>query len=177
MGSSSAEGFMNTDQDTMTVITNGLPTKAAKIRALDERGFQRADIARFLGIRYQHVRNTLERPQAESQKAAAPDRDAFTMHQDADAFTRVSVDSQGRVVIPETFRRLMKLDDDGNLIVRIDEDGELRLTSPMAAIDKVRRMIAENSFGGGSPVDELISERRAEALRDEAETLQHVPKS
>ncbi|HEY9056794.1 MAG TPA: AbrB/MazE/SpoVT family DNA-binding domain-containing protein [Aurantimonas sp.] len=168
---------MNADQDTMRTITNGLPTKAAKIRALDERGFQRADIARFLGIRYQHVRNTLERPRAESPKMATPDRKAFTMHPEADAFTRVSVDAEGRIVIPETFRRLMKLGEGGKLIVRVDEDGELRLTSPMAAIDKVRRMIAENSFGGGSPVDELIAERRAEALRDEAETLQHLPKS
>lgn len=166
---------MHMDQESMKAVTHGLPTKAAKIRALDKRGFKRADIARFLGIRYQHVRNTLERPQAASAKAA--DRDAFTMHPEAGAFTRLSIDDQGRMAIPETFRRLMKLDDGGNLIARIDEDGELRLTSPMAAIDKVRRMIAQNSFGGGSPVDELITERRAEALRDEAEALQHAPKS
>ena len=167
---------MRADQEYMNEVTNGLPTKAAKIRALDKRGFKRADIARFLGIRYQHVRNTLERPEPDTAKAA-PDRDAFTMHPDADAFTSLSIDAEGRLAIPEALRRLMKLDDGGNLIARIDANGELRLTSPMVAIDKVRRMIAENSFGGGSAVDELIAERRAEALRDEAEALQHAPRS
>lgn len=40
-------------------IVSGLTTKADKIRALSAAGFARADIARFLGISYQHVRNTL----------------------------------------------------------------------------------------------------------------------
>ena len=40
-------------------IVEGLTTKADKIRALDQAGFSRATIANFLGIRYQHVRNTL----------------------------------------------------------------------------------------------------------------------
>jgi uncharacterized protein (DUF1778 family) len=35
----------------------GLPTKAAKIRALLDEGHSRTDIAKALGIRYQHVRN------------------------------------------------------------------------------------------------------------------------
>lgn len=42
-------------------IVAGLATKADKIRALDAAGYSRADIARHLGIRYQHVRNTLVR--------------------------------------------------------------------------------------------------------------------
>ena len=40
-------------------IVEGLTTKADKIRALDVAGFTRTEIAQFLGIRYQHVRNTL----------------------------------------------------------------------------------------------------------------------
>jgi hypothetical protein len=40
-------------------IVAGLSTTADKIRALDTAGLPRAEIARFLGIRYQHVRNTL----------------------------------------------------------------------------------------------------------------------
>jgi hypothetical protein len=42
-------------------IIEGLITKADKIRALDAVGYARADIAKHLGIRYQHVRNTLIR--------------------------------------------------------------------------------------------------------------------
>jgi len=40
-------------------IVEGLVTKADKIRALDRAGFSRTEIAQFLEIRYQHVRNTL----------------------------------------------------------------------------------------------------------------------
>ncbi|MGN6094227.1 MAG: GIY-YIG nuclease family protein [Luteibacter jiangsuensis] len=43
-------------------VVEGLATKAEKIRALHGAGFGRAEIARFLGIRYQHVRNTLINP-------------------------------------------------------------------------------------------------------------------
>lgn len=40
-------------------LVEGLRTKADKIRALDKAGITRTEIARFLGIGYQHVRNTL----------------------------------------------------------------------------------------------------------------------
>lgn len=42
-------------------IVEGLTTKADMIRALDCAGFCRTEIAQFLEIRYQHVRNTLIR--------------------------------------------------------------------------------------------------------------------
>ena len=41
---------------------NGLPTKSAKIRYLDKKGYSRGDISRVLKIRYQHVRNVLVTP-------------------------------------------------------------------------------------------------------------------
>ena len=40
-------------------IIHGLNTTSDKIRALANAGYDRADIARYLGIRYQHVRNVL----------------------------------------------------------------------------------------------------------------------
>jgi len=40
----------------------GLPTKSAKIRALAAAGLSRSEIAKGLGIRYQHVRNVLITP-------------------------------------------------------------------------------------------------------------------
>jgi len=39
-----------------------LPTKSAKIRYLNSMDWSRGDIARYLGIRYQHVRNVLITP-------------------------------------------------------------------------------------------------------------------
>lgn len=46
-------------REEMEVATEGLTTKAAKIRTLDKLGASRTEIATFLGIRYQHVRNVL----------------------------------------------------------------------------------------------------------------------
>jgi hypothetical protein len=40
-------------------IVEGLATKSAKIRALDAAGLSRTEIAQFLKIRYQHMRNVL----------------------------------------------------------------------------------------------------------------------
>jgi hypothetical protein len=44
----------------MERLVAGKTTVSDKIRALNAAGFARADIARFLGKRYQHVRNVLE---------------------------------------------------------------------------------------------------------------------
>jgi hypothetical protein len=44
----------------MFELTEGFQTKADKMRVLERSGVARAEIARFLGVRYQQVRNTLE---------------------------------------------------------------------------------------------------------------------
>src|SRR6516225_8647367 len=48
------------DANRMSAIASCYATVADKIRALAAEGVPRADIARFLGKRYQHVRNVLE---------------------------------------------------------------------------------------------------------------------
>lgn len=39
-----------------------LPTTSAKIRYLNKEGYPRADIARILNKRYQHIKNVLDAP-------------------------------------------------------------------------------------------------------------------
>src|SRR5476649_533140 len=51
---------MAEDPERLGVIAARYATVADKIRALAGAGVPRADIARFLGKRYQHVRNVLE---------------------------------------------------------------------------------------------------------------------
>ena len=46
----------------MDAAVSGLRTKADKIRKLNELGVERAKIATYLDIRYQHVRNVLVAP-------------------------------------------------------------------------------------------------------------------
>lgn len=54
--------------DSFEELTGSLSRTSDKIRALDAAGWRRADIARALGIRFQHVRGTLE-PKAISRVA------------------------------------------------------------------------------------------------------------
>src|SRR5580704_403010 len=51
---------MSSETDRMQAIAAPYKTVSDKIRALAGAGYERADIARVLGKRYQHVRNVLE---------------------------------------------------------------------------------------------------------------------
>lgn len=99
---------------------------------------------------------------------AAPARSTFER---ADmARRRLDIAPDGRILVPADMRAAMLAEGGGPILAEV-VDGELRLITPKAAIRKVRRMIAESDWGGGSVVDELVAERRAEALRDDAEAL------
>lgn len=66
-------------------VVEGLPTKSAKIRALAEAGFARTEIAEFLKIKYQHVRNVLVQsgipttPKASAEKGAISAKTAIEL--------------------------------------------------------------------------------------------------
>jgi len=46
----------------LEALMAGLKTKSAVIRHLSALGKSRSDISKFMGIRYQHVRNVLTQP-------------------------------------------------------------------------------------------------------------------
>lgn len=64
------------DNVKMMEITQPYRTKADKMRVLERAGVARADIARFLGVRYQQVRNTLE---GDKRTGYAPDLNAILL--------------------------------------------------------------------------------------------------
>lgn len=84
----------------------------------------------------------------------------------------MEIDADGRITLPPHLRRAMLAENGGLLLAEV-VDGELRLISPKAALRKVKRLIAEQDWGTESAVDQLILERRAEALREYAEA--HLP--
>ena len=148
----------------MSRIVEGLPTKSSKIRALEAAGCKRAEIARFLGIRYQHVRNVLVQglPKSETRQPAQPAKPGNVDSQ------KLRISEDGRLVIPSEMRAAMLIDETGVLTARV-VDGELRVLTPKAALRSLQRMVQEASTGGVSMVDELIAERRAEARREAGE--------
>ena len=147
----------------MKRIVEGLPTISAKIRALGAAGYMRADIARFLGKRYQHVRNVLarDRPKSEATQSQCSIRD-----EPGDVESqKIRILADGRMVIPAKMRSAMLIDEGGYLTARVVE-GELRVLTPKAAVFRLQRRLREQVPEGVSVVDELIAERRTEARRE-----------
>ena len=140
----------------MDRIVAGLATKSDKIRALGRAGYARSDIARYLDIRYQHVRNVLVRAESQDQRPGQPG---------ALAPTWVDVGTDGRVVIPAPFRQALGIEHGGSVQV-MWEAGEIRLLGRDAAVRRAQNVVSRYVPAGASLADELIADRRAEAARE-----------
>lgn len=70
----------------------------------------------------------------------------------------------GRVLVPQSFRMAMGIDDSTKLSARVD-NGELRIVPQKLAIARLQALVKANDKGKGSAVDELLEERRTEAAR------------
>lgn len=139
----------------MDEIVAGLPTKSAKIRALDTAGYSRSEIAKYLEIRYQHVRNVLVQTKPEHAAGYVPER------------VRVKIGPSGRIVIPAPYRKALGVKE-GDVVTLQLEGDEVRVISPAAAIRRAQDLIAKYVPADVSLVDELIAERRREAAREAA---------
>ncbi len=153
----------------MQEVVKSLKTKSDKIRALDDAGFARTDIANFLEIRYQHVRNVLTAPRPARRQAEGlgPVFGREATSRGAVLKTTVQIGAGGRVVIPADMRVAMGVTDGDTLIARV-VDGEFRLLSKAAAVRKAQTLVRQFVPASVSLVDQLIEERRAEA-KDEGE--------
>jgi hypothetical protein len=135
-----------------------LPTTAAKIRVLAAQGQSRADIARALGIRYQHVRNVLMRDEAKAKAAEASESTKMP--------GKIRVGADGSAVVPATAVNALSLKQGDPLFVRFG-DGEIHLLTRAAVMRRVQSLVREFVPEGVSLVDELLEDRRREV---EAET-------
>jgi bifunctional DNA-binding transcriptional regulator/antitoxin component of YhaV-PrlF toxin-antitoxin module len=151
----------------MEDVSKGFKTKSDKIRALHDAGYPRADIARFLGIRYQHVRNVLVR--AEDMKSKHAEKSGVAERavgpEGIRTRMRLKMDAGGRIVLPPAVREAMNIGENGNVLAWL-ENGELRLVSPQVALKQVQVLARELLKGNDSLADELIAERREEARRE-----------
>jgi len=157
-------------------VVGGLGTKSDKIRALSAAGMSRADIARALGIRYQHVRNVLvgdeqagraaaDGPAAALRGSRAPSGPpASTAGSPADP-VKLRVGPSGEVVLPASMLEALGLRPGMALAARI-ENGELRLYTIAEAIRRAQELMRGVVPADVSLVDELIAERREEARRE-----------
>ena len=148
----------------MERLTAGLPTKSAKIRALGQAGFSRTDIAKFLSIRYQHVRNVLLQA-----GIGREDRGAADVQEDKVAIepapARVRVGPDGRIVIPAPMREALGVKE-GDVLFASKEGEEIRLATLDTVMERTKAILRDFVPEGVSLADELIAERRREAEQD-----------
>lgn len=165
---------MNTSQ--VAQIVGSAMTVSDKIRALDAAGYPRADIARVLGKRYQHVRNVLEADRLHPPRAArregplAASRSEAGLQESNRTFagaTRLTVEPSGMIRMPPELLAALQASPGSVVIAEMQPDG-VKLFSNSAAWDRVRAMVKEFGLDPSRDlVAELIAERRAEAARDD----------
>lgn len=158
----------------MQAQTAAFKTKADKIRALAKAGYTRQQIADFLGIRYQHVRNVLvddERRAKGPLGPVAPDwpSDLETKSaKPADHACRVDIGPNGEIVLPKHIMNAARTGPGHYLLVRFADD-QINLVTPEATTRKIQAITRRHIPEGVSLVDEVIKDGRREFEREEEE--------
>src|SRR5271168_1888291 len=145
----------------MAEIVEGRSTVSDKIRALNAAGVARADIARFLGKRYQHVRNVLEddaqsRPGGGGQEYVVGKADLSGVREEAQPFRGdddaayverrgrnvfwLDVKPDGSLPLPLEIVELLEATPGHRVFVEVKDD-RLTMMSAKAALEEVRALV------------------------------------
>lgn len=84
----------------------------------------------------------------------------------------VQLDDRGRLYLPAPLRERLQVDDGGQLLLTLQEDGSVRLVPARTVVSRFRGAFRDR-YGDRSLVDELLAERRAEADREAAALAHH----
>jgi hypothetical protein len=177
---------MAEDPERLAAIAARQTTIADKIRALSAAGVARADIARFLGKRYQHVRNVLEddaqsRPGGpdyvlgkadlsgvrEESPPFGRDNEAYVERRGRNVFW-LDVKPDGSLPLPAEVVDLLEATPGHRVFVEVKDD-RLTMMSAKAALQEAQAIVRKYIPAGVSLSDELIADRRAEAAREAAD--------
>lgn len=127
------------DEEKMVVLTEDFPVKADKMRVLAKAGVSRGDIARFLGVRYQQVRNTLE---GDKRTGYAPELEVkirkekvAKLHEEA-PFRLLTVAGDAPVILPADM--VEDLVDDGEPLYAVATKHGLFIGSARAMQERVQ---------------------------------------
>jgi hypothetical protein len=153
-------------------------TVSDKIRALARVGYARAEIARLLGKRYQHIRNVLEGDKLQLKPAtrassAADDgvREAKApqfVGQPTSPFYRLVVRDDGSLMLPREVRETLGVGP-GDVVMGHLQGKDFSLTDGLTSARRAQALVLATITGEGSMADELIADRRREAAREMAD--------
>lgn len=148
-------------------LTESLPTKSAKIRALDGAGYSRSEIAAFLGISYQHVRNVLGSLQASPSEPNEPTEVPAAPGPGGPPVPTsgvLTLDEDGRLPLPRVLLDALGRQPGDTLMWRF-EDGELIFMDRHAGVRWAQEFVAAKP-GRGSLMDGLREERDLQRARE-----------
>lgn len=151
-----------------------------KIRALDRAGLSRAEIARVLQKRYQHVRNVLEgdklrhgtgatsatsklsayRPTHSGETAATQESEPPPSSAPLALF-RIAAQQDGSVVLPRYVLDAFGAAP-GDMLTGVARPGELVLRTPSASVARAQELVRSLIPGDDSLADALVADRRRE---------------
>lgn len=152
--------------------TAALKTKSDKIRVLAKAGYTRQQIADFLGIRYQHVRNVLVDDERRAKAGQGPvSRDwpadlETKSAKPADRACRVDIGPNGEVVLPRHIMDAAGTGPGAYLLARFVDD-EIKLVTPEATTRKIQAWARSFVPEGESLLDTLREERQLWLKREE----------
>jgi hypothetical protein len=153
------------DRDEAERIAAAPMTVSDKIRALDAAGYPRAEIARVLGKRYQHVRNVLEGDKLQRPQHASPA--PVGVAEPSSVFGgvyRLEIGPDGTVRLPPEVMAALELRPGGVLISHL-EPNRLVILSTKAAWRRVQELAAPYARPGDRLAsEELIEDRRSGEL-------------
>src|SRR5215472_15153753 len=163
---------MSKETDRLAAIAGQHATVANKIRALSAAGVARADIARFLGKRYQHVRNVLEgdaqsggggyvlgkadlsgvRENAEPYRAEEDDRSLIERRGPGVYWLRVRPD--GSLPLPQEFVEALAAHPNARVFAKL-ENGEVKIISGEESMRRAQEIVRKYVPAGSNVVEEF----------------------
>ena len=145
-------------------IVTSSQTVSDKIRGLNEAGLERAEIARLLGKRYQHVRNVLEADRLKSARATWQEGRRPTTQAEAlsDTAYRLTLDASGTATVPAALTQALGLSAGDTLVADIRGD-RIVLKTGKAALKEAQALIRSLVPEGVSLSQSLVDDRRLAA--------------
>jgi hypothetical protein len=166
----------------MAELIEPYSTVSDRIRVLDAAGVQRAEIAKFLGKRYQHVRNVLEGDaqsggytlgradlsgtRETAQPFERPDDEAALIERRSPGAFWLRVRPDGSVLLPAEVTEALDAAPGQRVFARLAA-GELKIVSGEAAMQQARDLVRKYVPAEVDLVEDLLAERRAETADEQ----------
>ena len=148
----------NLDREQMARVIVGATTVSDRIRKLAAAGYERADIARFLEKRYQHVRNVLVQDEQKATRVRPSHMAGNT--DEAGRRAWVTLGEGGRIVIPADMRNALGIAEGDDLQLVLEED-LIVLRTRKGVVRDLQSFFARARDPNRSVVDAFLAERRA----------------